>query len=85
MVFVVKYPITVHVDNVGAIFLSENTSVYQKTTHIDVRHHFIRGYVEDVSVKIKFVHSEENLAYPFTKDLSNGTFEYLKSMYANHK
>ena len=35
-------------------------------------HHFIRDYVEYGTVKIQFVHSEENLADPFTKNLSNG-------------
>ena len=38
---VVEYPITVHVDDVGAIFLSDNTSVSQWTKHIGVYHHFI--------------------------------------------
>ena len=57
MVFVVKYPITVHIDNVEAIFLSENTLVSQWTNHIDTRHHFIRDYVEDGTVKIHVSYS----------------------------
>ena len=31
-------------------------------------------YIEDGPVKIQFVSSEENLAYPFTKNLSNVPF-----------
>ena len=69
---VVEYPITVHVDNVGAIFLSNNISVSQQTKHIDVCHNFIHDYVEDGTVKIKIFRSEENMANPFTKNLSNG-------------
>ena len=42
MGFVVELSINVHVDNVGAIFLSENKLVSQRTNHIYVRHHFIR-------------------------------------------
>ena len=53
--------------------------------HIDMRNHFIRDYVEDRTVKIKFVCSEENLVYPFANDLSNGPFEFLKSRYVHRE
>ena len=46
-VVVVEYFITVHVDNFGATFLSENTLVSQKTNQVEVRYHFIHDYVED--------------------------------------
>ena len=52
---VVECPINVHIDNVGAIFLSENTSVSQQTKIIDVCQHSIWDYVEDGTVKKKFV------------------------------
>ena len=80
---VVEYPIIVHIDNVGAIFLSEKTSEYQQTKHIDMRHHIIRDCVEGETVKIKFVCLEEKLADPFTKNLSNGPFESLTLLYVN--
>ena len=48
----VEYPIIVHVDNVEAIFLSENTSASQRTKHIHVHNHFICDYVEDGTVQI---------------------------------
>ena len=71
---IVEYNITVHVDIVGDIFLLENASVYQRTKHIDPRHHFICDYLEDRTEKTQFVFSEENLADTFTKNLSNGLF-----------
>ena len=64
-----------HVENVGAILLSENTSVSQRTNHIDVHHNLICDYVEDRTAKTLFFHSEENFTYQFTKNISNGTFE----------
>ena len=79
----VEYLITMHVDNVGTISLSENTQVSQRTNKTYVRHQFIRDHVEDVTVKIQFVRSEENTADPFTKELSNGTFELLTSRYVH--
>ena len=50
---VVELPITKHVDNTGAIFLSENKLVYQWMKHIDMRHHFIWDYIDDRIVKLK--------------------------------
>ena len=77
----VEYPIIMNIDNVGAIFLSENTSEYQWTKNTGSCHHFIYDYARDGTIKIKFVSSEENMAYPFTKNLSNGQFESLTSRY----
>ena len=58
MVVVVEYPIAVHVDNVGGVFLSDNTSVSQWKNHIYMRHHFICDNAEDVTVKNQFVRLE---------------------------
>ena len=80
---VVEYPITLHVDKIGAIVLSGNTLVYQWRKHIYVRHHFIYDYVEYEKFKIKIFCSEENLVYPFTKKLSNGPFEFITSRYVH--
>ena len=71
---VFEYPITVKVDNIGDILLSENTFLPQWTNNIDVRHKFIREYVEDRTLNIQFFHSEENLSDQFKKNLSNGPF-----------
>ena len=43
-----------HVDNVGSVFSSENTSASQWTKYLDVHHHFICDYVEDGTVEIIF-------------------------------
>ena len=79
MGFVVEQPITVHVDNVGAIFLSYNTSEAQWNKHIYLHHHFTHDYVEYITLKVQFFHSEENLTDPFAKNLSNGPFYFLTS------
>ena len=57
---IIDFPITVHCDNVGAIFLGYNEKNSQRTKHVDIRHHYVRQYVEDGMVKIIFVRSEEN-------------------------
>ena len=74
---VVEYPITVHVDNVGAILPSENISISKRMKHIDLRHHFIHDYVEEGTVKNKFVRSEESMVDPFTNNLIMDRFNHL--------
>ena len=70
-----EFPIIVHVDNVGAIYLSKN-SESRRTKHIDIRYHFVREYVEQDIVKIVFVRSEDNVADVYTKNTNEQT--YLK-------
>jgi hypothetical protein len=43
----VKLPIIVRVDNIGAIFMTENVSTSSRTKHVDVKYHFVCEYVED--------------------------------------
>ena len=64
----VPLPIVVKVDNIGAIYMSENDGL-KKSRHIDIRYHFIREYVDQGIVKIVFVKSEDNKVDPFTKNL----------------
>ena len=54
-------PITVHVDNVGAIWLSNNRTTSDRTKHIDIRTAFVK----------KFVKSEEKEADIFTMNTTN--------------
>jgi hypothetical protein len=70
----VEYPIVVRVDNVGAIFMSENITATNRTRHIDVRYHFIREIIEDGVVKIQFVRTAENKADPFTKNVKSDIY-----------
>jgi hypothetical protein len=78
----VKLPVVVHVDNVGAIFMSENVNATSRTKHIDARYHFIREYIEDGYIKVIFVKSEDNQADIFTKNVNGDIYgkhvqEYL--------
>ena len=70
----ISYPIQVNVDNAGAVFMANNQSTSQRTKHIDTRFHFVREYVEDGTVKVQFVKTDENLADPFTKNLGENLF-----------
>jgi len=62
-------PITMHIDNTGAINLSEKNLNNQRTKHIDIRYHHIRDWVQSKVVKIEKVRSIDNIADLFTKPL----------------
>ncbi len=71
----VKTPIIVRVDNVGAIFMTENVSTSQRTRHVDIRYAYVREFVEDGFVKILFVQADENFSDGFTKNVSADIYE----------
>ena len=72
-----EFPIVIHCDNVGAIYLANNAKTSGCTKHIDTRYHYVREFIEDGIVKIIFVRSEDNQAYPFTKNVSE--VSYIKN------
>jgi len=66
----VKTPITVRVDNVGAIFMAENPAISQRTKHVDVRFKFVNEMVNDQFLEVIFVKTADNDSDIFTKNLS---------------
>ena len=52
----------------GAIFLTKNQQVSQRTKHIDIRQHFLRNLVEEKRLDIRFVRSEDNSSDITTKN-----------------
>ena len=75
----VHLPITVMCDNVGAIFIAHNSKNSGRTKNINIKYHFIREYIIDGIVQVQFVRSKDNLADPFTKNVSRDT--YVKNAY----
>ena len=72
----VELPITVYVDNVGAIWLSNNRTTSDRRKHIDIRTSFVKEYQEDGKMIIKFVKSEDNEADIFAKNTTNVIFQF---------
>ena len=60
MKIVVKYPVTLRVDNVGVIFMASNITTTCCTKHMDIKYKYVKEYVEDGVVKIFFVKSADN-------------------------
>ena len=73
----VELPITVRVNNIGAIFMSENTLTSGWTKHVDVRYRYMNEMVLNGFLKIQFLKTEENVADVFTKNVSSKTYKKL--------
>ena len=71
----VELPTTVYVDNVGAIWLSNNRTTSDRTKNIDIRTSFVKEYQEDGKIIIKFVKSEDNKADIFAMNTTNVIFQ----------
>ena len=67
-------PSVIFEDNLGAIYLTKNSQISQRTKHIDVRHHFIRGLIDNKVLDIKFVKSRMNASDIMTKNVKEDLF-----------
>ncbi len=72
-------PITIYVDNDGAIDLAHNASINQKNKHIDIAYHFVRDCTLSNKVKLAHCDSGEQAADPLTKSLERVLHERLRS------
>ena len=81
----VTLPITVRVDNVGAIFMSENTLTSGRTKHVDIRYRYVNEMVLDGFLKIVFVKTKENVADIFTKNVTSDVYRTLMKNFISER
>ena len=78
----VDLPGVIGEDNQGAIFLANNKQVSQRTKHIDLKHHFIREFIEKTDgIKhgtIFKIDTKENTADIGTKNVEVTLFKKHK-------
>ena len=58
----VNLPMLVLIDNIGAIEMLDLKTNKCHTKHVDTRYHWIREFVEDNIVNVKYVKSEDNVS-----------------------
>ena len=58
-----------------AIWLSNNRTTHERTKHEHIRTAFVKEYLEEGKILIKFMKSEENDADINTKNTPNTTFK----------
>ena len=66
----IQDPIKIFCDNEGAVILAKEPRSHKRTRHILRKFHYVRKIVEDRDIIISRVGTDENLADPFTKPLS---------------
>ena len=69
-----KLPMTLRVDNAGAIYLANNHTTGQRTKHIDIRAHYVRELINNGDLKVVFIKSEDNDADIYTKNTTEELF-----------
>ena len=62
-------------DNQGAIALAKNPVQHQRSKHIDIKYHFVRFEVQNGTMDLLYVPSEENHSDIFTKPLARVKFQ----------
>ena len=75
----VLLPIKVHMDNVGAIWLTYNSSVSERTKQFDLRADFVSDTIKDQVIEINFVRSAESDIDIMTKNQQRQHYTYAKS------
>ena len=72
---------TIYCDNTNAINISKNPVQHSQTKHIEIWHHFIRELVEDGTLTLKFIHTDDQNVDLFTKLLdSKGLNSFVKTL-----
>ena len=70
--------LTIYCDNTSAINIFKNPVQHSRTKHIEIRHHFIRELVEDGTLTLEFIYTDDQKADMFTKPLDSKRFEFLR-------
>jgi len=65
--------IPVYCDNIVVIFLSKNPILHSRVKHIEIKHHFIRDYVQKSLIDMQFIVIDNQCADIFTKPLVCGS------------
>jgi hypothetical protein len=69
----------VYCDNVSVVYLSTNPIQHQRTKHVEIDLHFVRGRVAIGDVQVLHVPTSSQFADIFTKGLPSSTFSEFRS------
>jgi len=75
---IIESCIPIYCDNTAAICLSKNPILHSRAKHIEIKHHFIRDYVQKGVLDIQFIDTDHQWADIFTKPLTVERFNFIK-------
>nr|GEV24767.1 hypothetical protein [Tanacetum cinerariifolium] len=67
---IIKEPISMYCDNTGAIAIANESGITKVARHFRAKVHYLREVIEFGDIKLEKVHTDDNLADPFTKALA---------------
>nr|GEZ11730.1 hypothetical protein [Tanacetum cinerariifolium] len=70
VVFTIEEPISMYCDNTGAIAIANESGITKGTRHFHAKVHYLREDIEYGDIKLEKVHTDDNLADPFTNALA---------------
>ncbi|GKB89275.1 hypothetical protein Tco_0961547 [Tanacetum coccineum] len=66
----IEKPINIYCDNTGAIAIAKESGITKGARHFRAKVHYLREVIEFGDIKLEKVHTDDNLADPFTKALA---------------
>jgi len=75
---IIENCIPIYCDNTAAICLSKNHILHSRAKHIEIKHHFIRDYVQKRVLDIQFIDTDHQWADIFTNPLTVERFNFIK-------
>nr|GFB06828.1 hypothetical protein [Tanacetum cinerariifolium] len=66
----IEEPISMYCDNTGAIAIANKSGITKGARHFCAKVHYLREVIEFDDIKLEKVHTYDNLADPFTKELA---------------
>ncbi|GJR70624.1 hypothetical protein Tco_0016689 [Tanacetum coccineum] len=70
MVPTIEEPINMYCDNTGAIAIAKESGIIKGASHFRAKVHYLREVIEFGDIKLEKVHTDDNIADPFTKALA---------------
>ncbi|GJT79661.1 hypothetical protein Tco_1054003, partial [Tanacetum coccineum] len=66
----IEKPINMYCDNTGAIAIANESGITKGARHFRAKVHYLREVIEFGDIKLEKIHTDDNLADPFTKGLA---------------
>ena len=83
MGFPQEAPTLLSIDNKATVALAHDPQAFQKTKHIERRHHYLRECVEGGDIRVRHIDTEHNPADIFTKALEPRKFKLFRAAIMN--
>nr|GEV86875.1 hypothetical protein [Tanacetum cinerariifolium] len=64
---IIEEPISMYYDNTGEIAIANVSGITKGARHFRAKVHYLREVIEFGDIKLEKVHTDDNLADPFTK------------------